>query len=99
VAEIIRRRDAASWHEALTGLDCCATIVRSLEEAVHDDHFRLRGLTAHVAEQGGARLPMASLPLARSFRADGAVPRNVAAPGEHTEEILSAPGRLDLLPG
>ncbi|WP_406857859.1 CaiB/BaiF CoA-transferase family protein [Alsobacter sp. KACC 23698] len=72
VAAIIRSEPAATWARRLGPLDCCCTVVASLEEALADPHFRARGLfDAQVSEPGGRSIPAAVLPIAPAFRQDG----------------------------
>jgi crotonobetainyl-CoA:carnitine CoA-transferase CaiB-like acyl-CoA transferase len=82
VAAIVAGETGETWRSRLEPLDCCCTLVASLEEALADDHFRARGLFAYEARQGGARLPMAALPLAPAFRRSPGIVRDVAPAGE-----------------
>lgn len=92
VAGILASRDGASWRAVLEPLDCCCTLVASLEEAVADAHFRARGLLAYRAEgSSGRSIPLTALPIAPEFRASPGTPRRVAQVGEHTEAVLGAP--------
>jgi crotonobetainyl-CoA:carnitine CoA-transferase CaiB-like acyl-CoA transferase len=68
VAGIVRGRDAAQWQAALGPLDCCCTIVATLEEALADPHFRQRGLFGGTVEASGVRLPALPLPLSPHVR-------------------------------
>jgi alpha-methylacyl-CoA racemase len=88
VREIIARETGETWRRRLEPLDCCCTVVANLEEALEDEHFRARGIFAYEALQGGARLPMTSLPIAPAFRRDPDSARIVAGAGEQTDEVL-----------
>ncbi len=56
---------------SLEPLDCCCTIVASLEEALADPHFVQRGLfDSATVLPNGATLPAIVLPIARQFRGD-----------------------------
>jgi crotonobetainyl-CoA:carnitine CoA-transferase CaiB-like acyl-CoA transferase len=88
IARIVRSRDAAAWHGILASLDCCATVLVPLEEAVKDPHFVGRALLAYSAEASGARLALTALPIAPAFRDQPAIPRKVPGSGEHTASIL-----------
>jgi crotonobetainyl-CoA:carnitine CoA-transferase CaiB-like acyl-CoA transferase len=69
IAEIIRRETAEHWRPKLAATDCCATIMASLEEALHDPHFIERGLFAHtVASAGGSTMPALPVPIAANLR-------------------------------
>jgi crotonobetainyl-CoA:carnitine CoA-transferase CaiB-like acyl-CoA transferase len=74
VAAIIAAQPAAHWQALLEPLDCCCTVVRSLEEALADPHLTQRGLfDRQVEEPGGRRMVATPLPLAPVFR-DAAPP-------------------------
>jgi crotonobetainyl-CoA:carnitine CoA-transferase CaiB-like acyl-CoA transferase len=92
IRRIVGERDSAAWQAILAPLDCCCTLVASLDEALEDPHFRDRGLMAYAAAQGGATIPLAALPLSRTLRRDTGAPRAVAGPGDHTEAVLGASG-------
>ncbi|MGP9820009.1 CaiB/BaiF CoA transferase family protein [Salinarimonas sp. NSM] len=77
VAAIVRARDGAHWRATLEPLDCCATMVRTLEEAACDPHFVARGLLAGRAEWDGVAMPLCDVPLARVLRRDPDAPRRV----------------------
>ncbi|NWG24595.1 MAG: CoA transferase [Pseudorhodoplanes sp.] len=69
VARIIAGRTAAEWQPILAQADCCATIVQSLEEAMHDPHFKARGLFGwSIAGSGGASIPALPVPIDPTFR-------------------------------
>jgi alpha-methylacyl-CoA racemase len=83
ISSIIAGQNAAHWNAVFKPLDCCCTIVTTLEEALADPHFQQRNLRRTVAvTPDGARIPAAPTPLAPVFRdhapdeADvGALPR------------------------
>ncbi len=78
IAQIVAGRDGAAWRAILEPLDCCCTVVVSLEEAVVDPHFRERGLLAYRAQTSdGQGIPLTALPIAPAFRADPSIPRPV----------------------
>jgi alpha-methylacyl-CoA racemase len=84
VAAIIAGRSADEWRPLLAAADCCATIMATLEEALHDPHFVGRGLFAHkVAGRTGATMAALPVPIDRQFRADPATPKAVPKLGEH----------------
>ena len=69
VAEIVRRETADHWRPKLAAADCCATIMASLEDALHDPHFVERGLFAHrVSGASGATMPALPMPIAETLR-------------------------------
>lgn len=69
VSERIAGRTAGEWAPIFADADCCVTIVKSLEEALADPHFRRRGLFDHViVGEGGKEFPAAVVPVAPQFR-------------------------------
>ena len=68
VAEIIRAQPAAHWQARFAGQDVCCAIVRSLEEALADPHFRARGLFDHELQAGARSIPAVPVPVAPEFR-------------------------------
>jgi crotonobetainyl-CoA:carnitine CoA-transferase CaiB-like acyl-CoA transferase len=69
VAAIIAGATAEHWRPKFAAADCCATIVASLEEALHDSHFAGRGLFAHtVAGASGRTMPALPVPVSPQFR-------------------------------
>jgi alpha-methylacyl-CoA racemase len=92
VAEIIRARSAADWEKRFAGEDVCCAIVRTLEEALADPHFRARGLFDHRLQAGERSIPAVPVPVARGFRS--ASPRGYPALGEGNELINPTPGDI-----
>jgi crotonobetainyl-CoA:carnitine CoA-transferase CaiB-like acyl-CoA transferase len=88
IARIVGERDGAFWRGILEPLDCCCTVVTSLEEAVSDPHFRARGLLEYQAKAGTSSIPLTVLPIAPAFRSTASEPRPVATVGEHTSSFL-----------
>ena len=69
IAEIIARETAEHWRPKFAAADCCATIMASLEDALHDPHFVERGLFAHrVSGASGATMPALPMPIAETLR-------------------------------
>jgi alpha-methylacyl-CoA racemase len=68
VAGLIAQRSADEWQPVLAAADCCATIVRSLEEALRDPHFVERGLFAYKIATAAGEIPALPLPIAPQFR-------------------------------
>jgi crotonobetainyl-CoA:carnitine CoA-transferase CaiB-like acyl-CoA transferase len=80
VAAIVASKSADEWQPILAAADCCATVVKSLEEALRDPHFVARGLFAYkLSNAAGAIMPALPLPIAPQFRDS---PQNIKqAPG------------------
>ncbi len=69
ITERIAAQDADEWRRRLTPLDCCCTVVASLDEAVRDPHFTARGLMrATAATPDGSRIPLAAVPIDPQLR-------------------------------
>jgi alpha-methylacyl-CoA racemase len=86
VTAIVAQRTAEDWRPILAAADCCATVVRSLEEAVRDPHFTARGLFAH--EIGGSSnhtVPALPLPISPAFRP---APKVASAPRLGADQAL-----------
>jgi crotonobetainyl-CoA:carnitine CoA-transferase CaiB-like acyl-CoA transferase len=80
IAETGRRieaRTAAHWDQAFAGVDVCCAVVRTLEEAIRDIHFRARGLFERrvtLPEHTLPALPVPVVPGLRSSKTDAAAP-------------------------
>lgn len=80
IAERIAARDADEWHRRLAPLDCCCTVVASLDEAVRDPHFAAGGLMAATAQTPDGRvIPLAAVPIDPQLRRARNEPRPVPA--------------------
>lgn len=89
IVATIAAATAEHWRERLEPLDCCCTVVRTLEEALADPHFTSRGLLDVQAEEpGGRRLVSTPLPLAPILRVDAGGLRRVAASGADSAALL-----------
>jgi crotonobetainyl-CoA:carnitine CoA-transferase CaiB-like acyl-CoA transferase len=87
VSDAIAARPATRWAEAFASVDACASVMQTLEEAVHDLHFRARGLFDREVALPGHVLPALPVPVASTLRRSA---RSAAAPavGQDTEAIL-----------
>jgi len=70
VASRVAEHTADEWDARLRGLDVCASVVRTVEEAARDRGAR-GTFAAHVTADGD-RMPALPLPLAAAVRADAA---------------------------
>jgi crotonobetainyl-CoA:carnitine CoA-transferase CaiB-like acyl-CoA transferase len=69
VAQIIARHTAGEWEQRFEGKDVCSNVVRSVEEAMRDDHLRHRGLFARsVTSEDRDALPAVAVPIAPELR-------------------------------
>ncbi len=70
VAGIIADKTGAHWTGVFDGVDCCCTLVASLEAALADPHFIARGVQGHAVLAGGRRVPALPVPIAPVYRGD-----------------------------
>jgi crotonobetainyl-CoA:carnitine CoA-transferase CaiB-like acyl-CoA transferase len=69
VAAIIAQRSADDWEPLFAEADCCVTIMRTLDEAIDDPHFRERGMFSHrVRGAQGATMTALPVPVDPQFR-------------------------------
>ena len=74
VGAIIVAQTAQHWCAVFEQADCCCSIVKSLPEAMSDEHFRARGVfSAKIANERGEQMTALPVPLSPQFRtkADG----------------------------
>ena len=77
VAAILGSRTADEWVQRFDGVDACVSVVRTLEDALQQPHFKARGLLAGTLGDGhGAQIPALPVPLdkAMSVAATGGYP-------------------------
>ena len=88
VAEIIRAEPARHWETVFAEADCCATVVKTVEEALADPHFRARGLfDAGLANGEGDEIAALPVPVAPQFRVARSAVLSAPAPGADNGEI------------
>jgi len=68
IARLIRARSAAEWADRFRGVDCCATVMATIEEAVQDPHFIARGLFARTVVSEEGRIPALPVPVIPPLR-------------------------------
>ncbi len=68
VAAILGAEPAAHWVKRFEGRDVCCNIVRDVQAALADPHFRARGLFDAELVDGTTRIPAIPVPLAPVFR-------------------------------
>lgn len=77
VACIIAEQSGDHWSEVFQAVDCCCSMVRSLQQALQDPHFRERGLfDAEVENEAGDRITALPVPVAKGFRVDSGALRS-----------------------
>ena len=98
IADIIAGEDADHWARRFQGVDCCCSIVATLQDALKDPHFIARGVFEHrLTNEEGRTTSALPTPIASLFRS--APERTETAPslGAHNGEYcqMSAPPRLN----
>jgi alpha-methylacyl-CoA racemase len=69
ITTIIGNHSSSYWRAIFAPLDCCCTVVATLDEALADPHFVSRRLRERYAlTPDGSSLPSAPIPLAPVFR-------------------------------
>ena len=68
VTSIIKTKTSDYWDKVFKKADCCCTVVKSLKEAVGDDHFISRNLfSKKVKINDETALPSLPLPISKQF--------------------------------
>ena len=81
----------ADWEARLRHAGCCASPVRTLEEALADAHFRDRGMVVESDHPAYGPVTQVALPVKMSgFEFE--LRRHAPRPGEHTAEVLREAG-------
>ncbi len=69
IADIILSKPSDHWRQIFDQVDCCCTIVQSIEQAVNDDHFQARGLfDARLKGADDSEMAALPVPIAEAFR-------------------------------
>jgi crotonobetainyl-CoA:carnitine CoA-transferase CaiB-like acyl-CoA transferase len=87
-------RPLLEWESRLRHAGCCASPVRTLEEALADAHFRARGMVVETVHPAYGPLTQVATPVKMSGFAF-ALRRHAPQPGEHTAEVLREAGYDD----
>ena len=89
VREVIAGRSADEWRRRFDGVDCCCSVVLTLEEAVADQHFAMRLVFDHGLEnEDGERIAAAPVAVAPQFRERPGEMKRAPALGAHNDELL-----------
>lgn len=69
ISATIAAQPAEHWRAVLEPLDCCVTIVATLDEAMADPQVKARGVFQHMTTMpDGTQIPRAFVPVAAQFR-------------------------------
>ena len=91
LAALFATQDLAQWETRLRHAGCCASPVRTLEEALADPHFRARGMVVESVHPAYGPVTQVAAPVKMSgFEFE--LRRHAPRPGEHTAEVLREAG-------
>jgi alpha-methylacyl-CoA racemase len=89
VRTIIAAGTAEDWKRRFHDIDCCCSVVLTLQEALGDPHFAMRRLFKHELEnEDGARTTALPVAVAPQFRGPPAEPKRAPTLGAHNDELL-----------
>ncbi len=91
VAEVIRRRDSASWLRDLETADIPASRLYSIDDLIADPHLRQTGFVREVDHPSEGRL-RTTAPLGRYARTPAALRRGAPPPGRTQPRIAARGG-------
>ena len=71
IAALVAEKPAAFWEQVFEQADCCCTIVRNVQEAMRDAHFKARGVfSRELTNEDGGAIRGLPTPVARVLAAD-----------------------------
>jgi crotonobetainyl-CoA:carnitine CoA-transferase CaiB-like acyl-CoA transferase len=93
VEEIFAARTREQWQQFASRHDCCLEPVLDVDEALHSELARARGMVVELAQPGAER-PVRLLGVPIKLGRTPGDPARAPGPGlgEHTEEVLAAAG-------
>ena len=69
IRKIIGQKNKNYWLEVFNKADCCCSIVKSIEEAVNDHHFKVREIFSNkISNDLGEEIPALPIPIDKQFR-------------------------------
>ena len=69
IREIIILKDKDYWAHLFNEADCCCSTVKSIEEAINDNHFKIRNVfEKQIANEEGQIIPALPIPIDSQFR-------------------------------
>lgn len=92
VAAIIGAKPAAHWEQVFEAADCCCSIVRTIEEAMHDPHFVARGVFGRrLSNEDGAQISGLPIPVAPGLTVSSSGIAAAPRLGRDNDELISSP--------
>ena len=71
IRKIIEQREKNYWLDVFNKADCCCSIVKSVEEAINDNHFKVRKIFENkIINNLGEEIPALPIPVDMQFRKD-----------------------------
>ena len=69
IREIIILKDKDYWAHLFDEADCCCSTVKSIEEAINENHFKIRNVfEKQIANEEGQKIPALPIPIDSQFR-------------------------------
>ena len=69
IREIIILKDKDYWGRLFDEADCCCSTVKSIEEAINENHFKIRNVFGkQIANEEGQKIPALPIPIDSQFR-------------------------------
>ena len=69
IREIILLKDKDYWAHLFDEADCCCSTVKSIEEAINENHFKIRNVfEKQIANEEGQKIPALPIPIDSQFR-------------------------------
>ena len=71
IRKIIGQKNKDYWLEVFNKADCCCSIIKSIEEAINDNHFKVRKIFENkIINNLGEEIPALPIPVDMQFRKD-----------------------------
>ena len=71
IRKIIGQKEKNYWLDVFNKADCCCSIVKSIEEAINDNHFKVRKIFENkIINNLGEEIPALPIPVDIQFRKD-----------------------------
>jgi len=90
IREIIILKDKDYWAHLFNEADCCCSTVKSIEEAINDNHFKIRNVfEKQIANEEGQKIPALPIPIDSQFRKKKKVEKAPKLGSENNDLIKS----------
>jgi crotonobetainyl-CoA:carnitine CoA-transferase CaiB-like acyl-CoA transferase len=69
IRNIIKLKNKDHWFDVFEKADCCCSIVKTMEEAINDNHFKVREIFSRkILSEEGEEIPALPVPIDNQFR-------------------------------